>query len=112
MPEIICGLTECSHNEDRRCNCKTVEIDENGCNEYDDITAGPGYREIYYAAIATEIDGEKIKCRFEKRGRRLVWDGLTLYTGQDIRQGIEEASFTEERTGGCSPWPRYRRTAN
>ena len=110
MTEVYCSSTECKYNKQTKCEAESIRLDDMECMEYADYTeTAPEYQEIYYTANEREAVGGKVKFRVEKKGLKYEWCGFTVYTSNDIRYGIEDAYFTEAKTGVLFPMDELQR---
>ncbi len=100
MTHVCCSNRECFFCDERHiCRSNYITVNEYGVCDV----------EAEYTEVAPEYQNEFwIKCQCEEGGeitRRLVkgfryeYRGLVLYTTDNIRDGIDNVSFTEEKTG-------------
>ena len=105
---VYCGDHSCKYNKDDMCDLDILRIDEDGqCSEYrydDYCNTAPEYQEKYYTSNSRYINGERVFYRAERKGKKYETDGIVAYTSSDTRHGIENAIFTEKRTGIIIPY--------
>lgn len=94
---VFCSM-KCKWVKDMQCQRMAISIDDSTCQDYSEFPAeDPEYQDEYWVAIRNRDTGKIYR---EKRyGKRCELYGMTLYTRDDIRYGIDEADFTEARTG-------------
>ena len=100
---LFCDLPRCVHCRSAQCQQVELCLEDGKCIDYEDVTDGPDYSETYWIACEwLPLDGAGgVKYRQKRRGKMIEFEGLTLYTQDDIRDGIDadEITFTEARTG-------------
>lgn len=97
---VKCNASECEHNRDGYCHLHCVYIDDGRCTDYKDyFDNNVLYQSTFFKRCRTVYKGESVVCRVQAKGMRYEWEGLVLYTQDDIRESIGAAHFTEEITG-------------
>ena len=98
--KVECCNYDCVNYKNEKCSLKSIFINEEGmCSSYEIYTeTDPSYQNEYWIACKDE-NGNQF--RIKKHGYKYIWKDITLYTSDDIRQGLEKVRFTEESTGFC-----------
>ncbi len=97
---VRCDAAECEHQRDGYCHLHCVYIEDGKCSDYKDyFVNNPLYQDVYFKRCHTLMDGKPLEYRAQSKGMRYEWKGFVLYTEDDIRNTIDNASFTEEITG-------------
>ncbi len=107
MTNVSCDLRSCKYNLAGACQSDIIHIAEDCvCYEFTSYDEdNPAYKHQYWKACfwkpreKNRKNQEVTKYRMPAYGLRYEFGGLVFYTGDDIRQGIEFADFTEERSG-------------
>lgn len=97
MTIIKCTNTGCYFRDSNGyCTSNFVEVEDSFCITETDYThAAPEYQNEYW--IRLQKDG--VDCRSKQKGYKYVYKDLVLYTRDDIRNGMKEVYFDEEKTG-------------
>ena len=97
---VKCDSVECEHCRDGECQLHCISITDGKCDDYADFMQNnPLYQSTYFKRLRISIDGKTFECRVRAKGMRYAFKGYVFYTNDDIRFSIDNASFTEERTG-------------
>lgn len=97
---VKCDFAECEHCRDGECQLHSISITDGECDDYTDyMRNNPLYSSTYFKRIRMSQNGRLFECRVHAKGRRYEYKEFVFYTGDDIRFSIDNASFTEERTG-------------
>lgn len=97
---VKCDAAECNSNQNGECQQKWISLVGGQCADYKDyMEANPLYQNPYFKRCRTLIGGKATEYRTQSKGMRYEWSGFVLYTEDDIRYTIANASFTEEITG-------------
>lgn len=97
---VECDASECEHKRGKYCSLHYVTMVDGRCSNYKDYCkSDPLYQHEYFKRCRANQDGKTIEYRVQARGMRYEWKEFVLYTGDDIRDGIDSADFTEEITG-------------
>lgn len=79
------------------CGRDEIELDDT-CGDYVNHTdISPEHRKTFWKRVRSRKD--KHECKLSCEGKRFEICGLVWFTDQDDRWGIDELSFTEERSG-------------
>ena len=98
MTLITCENTDCYFCDGRYCTASNVDLSEEGycLSEADYTDVAPEYQNEYWIALQ---DDQGQACRKKIKGYKHLYKDLVLYTQYDVRDGIDEAGFTESITG-------------
>lgn len=107
MTNICCKRHDCQwcDAEDGTCTRYSVEISEDGCEDYDTIFNLPEYQEVFWIAVG---GGDEPFYRVEKMGKRIEYQGRVFYTTEQVD---ERGSFlvTDGITGAlCGTFARVK----
>lgn len=97
---VKCDYSDCEHNRDQECQLNYISLVDGSCTDYKDyMKSNPLYQSPYFKRCRAQINGKAVDYRAQSKGMRYEWMGFVLYTEDDIRHSIANASFTEEVTG-------------
>ena len=97
MTIIKCSNTGCYFRDSNGyCTSNFREIDDSFCVTETDYThAAPEYQNEYWIRLQKDDKNYRRK----QKGYKYVYRDLVLYTQDDIRYGLDEVFFDEEKTG-------------
>lgn len=98
---LRCDSNLCIHCMDGQCQRVETTLEDGECLNYQDVTDGPDYNELYFEACCynPKDGGEPVFYRRQRRGKAVTVEGMTFYTRENIRFGWKGARFTDEITG-------------
>ncbi len=104
MTKVYCDISSCEFwkTGDSRggiCDRDEIKLADEQCLSFVEHTyASPEYGESFWKRLRSREDKHECKQKAE-RGKRYEMIGLVWFTDQDDRWGIEDISFTEEKSG-------------
>lgn len=111
MTKVFCKAA-CTYSIDGICANNEILMDIEGCESWKEYPQpdDPEYQSEFWMAMRFNkrsektVDGEKftygpVEVRTKCKGKKVEFGGLTFYTRDDVRYGLENADFTEEKTG-------------
>lgn len=98
---LRCDSNLCIHCMDGQCQRVETTLEDGECLNYQDVTDGPDYNELYFEACCynPKDGGEPVFYRRQRRGKAVTVEGMTFYTRENISFGWKGARFTDEITG-------------
>ena len=98
MTLVKCDYDCCEYCKDTICQAKEINYEFGECQDFVDHTdVSPEYRDVFFKRYKSKKDDHE--CKKESRGKKYKFLGMTFYTDQDDRNGIDELSFTESVSG-------------
>ena len=107
MTDILCKRRDCQWCDaaDGACTRYSVEISEDGCEDYDTIFNLPEYQETFWIAVG---GGDKPMYRVEKTGKEIEYQGRVFYTTEQVDER-ESFLVTDGITGAlCGTFARVK----
>ena len=95
--KVSCDADTCEYCKDGICTSEKIAMADFKCDEFVKHTdISPEYNHVFYKRVRN-IDGRTRKAK--SYGKRYKMQGFVWYTDQDDRNGIDDISFTEEKSG-------------
>lgn len=106
MTEIYCGSDNCLYNKNCKCTKYSVNMDDEGCEDYEDYTETEEYQKPYYKQVLIKVEDELSENTYKllDKGKRIEYKGYVFYYNADDRNSMHGIQLTEERTGYSMPY--------